>query len=122
MTDPRLKPKPLRPDSRVWDRVQYLLQWLVWKLVVYSPERPGIGAMITSVRLITFLLLIIGTGYGVWYAKSKKTRSRGGITGSIPVPPHLPDIKELTTDKIAGNLENHNESHKKPPTLILVAE
>jgi hypothetical protein len=67
MTDPRLKPKPLRPDSRVWDRVEYCLQWLVWKLVVYSPEQPGLGAMITSVRLITFLLLIIGTGYGVWF-------------------------------------------------------
>jgi hypothetical protein len=70
MTDPRLKPKPLRPDSRVWDRVEYCLQWLVWKLVVYSPEQPGLGAMITSVRLITFLLLIIGTGYGVWFLVS----------------------------------------------------
>ena len=67
MTDPNLKPKPLRPDSRVWARVEYLLQWLVWKLVVYSPERPGLSAMITSVRLITFLLLFIGTGYGVWF-------------------------------------------------------
>ena len=67
MTDPNLKPKPLRPDSRVWDRVEYLLQWLVWKLVVYSPERPGLSAMITSVRLITFLLLFIGSGYGVWF-------------------------------------------------------
>jgi hypothetical protein len=67
MTDPNLKPKPLRPDSRVWDRVEYLLQWLVWKLVVYSPERPGLSAMITSVRLITFLLLFIGIGYGVWF-------------------------------------------------------
>jgi hypothetical protein len=67
MTDPNLKPKPLKPDARVWDRVEFLLQWLVWKLVVYSPERPGIGAMITSVRLLTFLLLIIGIGWGVWF-------------------------------------------------------
>jgi hypothetical protein len=67
MADPNLKPKPLKPDSRVWDRVEYLLQWLVWQLVVYSPERPGLSAMITSVRLITFLLLIIGIGYGVWF-------------------------------------------------------
>ena len=66
MTDPNLKPKPLKPDSRVRDRVEYLLQWLVWQLVDYSPERPGLSAMITSVRLITFLLLIIGIGCGVW--------------------------------------------------------
>ena len=67
MTDPNLKPKPLIPDSHVWDRVEYFLQWLVWQLVVYSPERPGLSAMITSVRLISFLLLIIGIGYGVWF-------------------------------------------------------
>ena len=66
VTDPNLKPKPLKPDSRVWDRVEYLLQWLVWQLVVYSPEQPGLAAMITSVRLITFLFLIIGSGYGIW--------------------------------------------------------
>jgi hypothetical protein len=47
--------------------VEYLLQWLVWKLVVYSPEQPGLSAMITGVRLITFLLLFIGSGYGVWF-------------------------------------------------------
>ena len=67
VNDPNLKPKPLKLDARVWDRVEFLLQWLVWKLVVYSPERPGLGAMITSVRLITILLLIIGIGYGAWF-------------------------------------------------------
>jgi hypothetical protein len=62
-----LKPKPLKPNAKVLDRVEYLFQWLVWKLVVNRPEYPGLSAMITSVRLITFLLLIIGAGYGVWF-------------------------------------------------------
>ena len=62
-----LKPKPLKPDAKFLERVEYLFQWLVWKLVVYRPEYPGLSAMITSVRLITFLLLIMGAGYGVWF-------------------------------------------------------
>jgi hypothetical protein len=75
MTKPvDLKPKPLKPHAKFWDRVEYLLQWLVWKLVVNRPEYPGLSAMITSVRLITFLLLIMGVGYGVWFLISHHWR------------------------------------------------
>ena len=62
-----LKPKPLKPDAKFLERVEYLFQWLVWKLVVYRPEYPGLSAMITSVRLISFLLLIMGAGFGLWF-------------------------------------------------------
>jgi hypothetical protein len=68
VNDPRLKPKPLPPDPRFLNRLEYGLQWLVWKLVVPPGHHPVLNGLATSLRMLTVILIVFGSvAWGIWF-------------------------------------------------------
>jgi hypothetical protein len=65
LKNPHLKPNPLPPRARILDRLEWVLQWFAYLVVIDIPDKPALSGLLTGIVMLPciFLIAFVGSSF-----------------------------------------------------------